>query len=196
MLGMAFFKSLIKEHGKKFFEPIGHALAAAGIKKPNPLNLKHAWALRKALPPYVMWRIGQTFSSGRCNLPHLPSRLAEHAQFAAKSLHKSRLEINKLMTTFQLSLADRQCSMAQLSLKIQDMVTILTTCLFAGKSDDGLVHMAADVLCQDMKLRITGGRPTGAYFRTVTKLGAEITDGGFSAIAGVDVPEILMSYEQ
>ena len=26
MLGMAFFKSLIKEHGKKFFEPIGQAL--------------------------------------------------------------------------------------------------------------------------------------------------------------------------
>ena len=86
--------------------------------------------------------------------------------------------------------------MAQLSLKIQDMVTMLTTCLFAGKSDDGLVHMAADVLCQDMKLRITGGRPTGAYFRTVTKLGAEIADGGFSAIAGLDVPEILMPYDQ
>ena len=30
MLGMAFFKSLIKEHGKTFFEPIGKALQAAG----------------------------------------------------------------------------------------------------------------------------------------------------------------------
>ena len=30
MLGMAFFKSLIKEHGKTFFEPIGRALAGRG----------------------------------------------------------------------------------------------------------------------------------------------------------------------
>ena len=49
MLGMAFFKSLIKEHGKPFFEPIGQALQASGIKKPNPLNPAHAWALRSAL---------------------------------------------------------------------------------------------------------------------------------------------------
>ena len=51
MLGMAFFKSLIKEHGKKFFEPIGRALQQAGIRQPNPLNPAHAWALRKACSP-------------------------------------------------------------------------------------------------------------------------------------------------
>ena len=45
MLGMAFFKSLVKQHGTQFFEPIGKTLAAAGIKKPNLLNLAHAWAL-------------------------------------------------------------------------------------------------------------------------------------------------------
>ena len=48
MLGMAFFKSLIKEHGKTYFEPIGKALQAAGIQQPNPLNPAHAWALREA----------------------------------------------------------------------------------------------------------------------------------------------------
>ena len=48
MLGMAFFKSLVKHHGTRFFEPIGKALAAARIKKPNPLNPAHAWALRGA----------------------------------------------------------------------------------------------------------------------------------------------------
>ena len=46
MLGMAFFKSLVKQHGQRFFEPIGKALAAAGIRKPNLLNPRHAWALR------------------------------------------------------------------------------------------------------------------------------------------------------
>ena len=51
MLGMAFFKSLIKEFGKQFFEPIGRAIQASGIKKPNPMNPAHAWALRSALVP-------------------------------------------------------------------------------------------------------------------------------------------------
>ena len=32
MLGMAFFKSLVKQHGMQFFEPIGKALAAAASK--------------------------------------------------------------------------------------------------------------------------------------------------------------------
>ena len=59
MLGMAFFKSLVKEHGKQFFEPIGKALQAAGIRKPNLLNPAHAWALRKALVPYAKWRVGR-----------------------------------------------------------------------------------------------------------------------------------------
>ncbi len=59
MLGMAFFKSLIKEHGKAYFEPIGKALQASGISKPNPMNPAHAWALRSALVPYAKWRAGE-----------------------------------------------------------------------------------------------------------------------------------------
>ena len=38
MLGLAFFKSLIKEHGRSYFEPIGRAVEAAGLRKPNPMN--------------------------------------------------------------------------------------------------------------------------------------------------------------
>ena len=43
MLGMAFFKSLVKAHGKEYFEPIGRILFAAGIKQPNPFNPQHTW---------------------------------------------------------------------------------------------------------------------------------------------------------
>ena len=58
MLGMGFFKSLVKHHGKTYFEPIGKALAAAGIKQPNPLNPAHVWALKDVALPYVKWMIG------------------------------------------------------------------------------------------------------------------------------------------
>ena len=46
------------------------------------------------------------------------------------------------------------------------------------------MQSAADILCQDLTRKITGKRPTGAYFsRFVTKLGETIANGGFEAIA-------------
>jgi alkylation response protein AidB-like acyl-CoA dehydrogenase len=196
MLGMAFLKSLIKEHGKKFFEPIGMKLQATGMKQFNPANPMHLWNLREALIPYGKWRVKQQFSGGRVTLPRLPANLRAHAEFAAHGLHKSRLWIDSVMTKYQLKLADRQCAMAELSQRIQDLVVMLTTSLYAGKQDDEVVRSAADVLCHDLKRRLTGARPTSQYFRTVTKLGEMIAEGKFKSIAGVDAPEILMGYEQ
>ena len=80
MLGMAFFKSLVKEHGKTFFEPIGKALQAAGIRKPNPLNPAHAWALRKALWP--VWKMAGITAAAAC--------FAADASADATSLERSR----------------------------------------------------------------------------------------------------------
>jgi alkylation response protein AidB-like acyl-CoA dehydrogenase len=196
MLGMAFFKSLIKEHGRQFFEPIGRALQASGIKRPNLLNPAHLWSLRQALVPYARWRVRQQFASGRVQLPALPAALRPHADFAARGLRRSRLRIDSLMTKHQLKLADRQCAMADLSQQIQDLVVILATCLFAAKQNDPIVRSAAEVLCHDLKRRVTGGRPSGEYLRLVTRLGESIAISGFKSIAGVEAPEILMSYEQ
>ena len=43
--------------------------------------------------------------------------------------------------------------------------------------------------------KLTGERPSDAYFRTVTTLGARIAEGGFEPIAGIPPGEILMPYE-
>src|SRR5579864_1115091 len=110
MLGMAFLKSLIKEHGKQFFEPIGRALQATGIRQFHPANPIHLWKLRKTLVPYGKWRIGQQFRRGEVQLPPLPANLRRHAKFAARGLQKSRLWIDSVMTKHQLKLADRQCA--------------------------------------------------------------------------------------
>ncbi len=195
MLGMAFFKSLIKDFGKTYFEPIGLALQAAGIRQPNPLNPAHAWALRRAIVPFARWRIAQGLGGRRRpTLPDLPPALAEHARFAAEALGRSRLEVASVMSKHQLKLADRQCRMAELSQRLQDLVVILATACWAGRQDNKLVQLAADVLCQDLRRKLTGGRPTDAYFRAVTRLGADVAEGGFEAIAGVDAGEILMPY--
>ena len=54
---------------------------------------------------------------------------------------------------------------------------------------------AAETLCESMKLKLTGGKPSDRHFRQMTELGSAIADGGFRAIAGIEPEEILMSYE-
>jgi acyl-CoA dehydrogenase len=195
MLSMGFFKSLIKDFGKTYFEPIGMALQQAGIRNPNPFNPTHAWALRNAAMPFAKWRITQQLIGWHHpTLPTLAGPLAEHAQFAAEALQRSRLEVASVMSKHQLKLADRQCRMAELSQRLQDLVVILATACWAGRQSSGLVQEAADILCQDLRRKLSGKRPTDAYFRAVTRLGENVAEGGFEAIAGVDAEEILMPY--
>jgi alkylation response protein AidB-like acyl-CoA dehydrogenase len=196
MLGMAFFKSLVKQHGTMFFEPIGKALVAAGIKKPNPLNPAHAWALKGVLPPYAKWFMSQSlWPKPRPSLPPMPNRLREHAEFAAAGLQNSPLEISGTMRKHQLKLADRQCRMSELSLRIQKLVVMLCTSLYAARQEDEVIRDAADLMCQDLTRELTGKRPSDRYFRHASSLGAAIAEGGFASIAGLAPDEILMSYE-
>jgi acyl-CoA dehydrogenase len=124
----------------------------------------------------------------------LPPALAAHAEYAAEALENGRLEISDVMTTHQLRLADRQCRMAELSQRLQDLVVILATSLWASRQSNEVVQSAADILCQDLTRKITCKRPTDAYFRAVTKLGETVANGGFEAIAGIEAGEILMPY--
>ncbi|HWE37083.1 MAG TPA: acyl-CoA dehydrogenase family protein [Isosphaeraceae bacterium] len=196
ILGLGFFKSLIKEHGKTYFEPIGRALHDLGIKKPNPMDPRQAWALRKVAVPYAKWYLGERLAGhSRPNLPEMPEALAAHAAYAAEALHKGRLEISDVMRKHQLKLADRQCRMAELSARIQGLVVMLATSLWAGRQKDELVQAAADLLCQDIARGLHGKRPSDAYFRASTRLGEAIADGGFRAIAGLAAEDILMPYE-
>jgi len=197
MLGMGFFKSLVNQHGKAYFEPIGKTLAAAGIRKPNPLNPAHAWALRGPLASYAKWYTAQRLRfGGKPALPPMPSRLAAHAEWAVAALRHAPLEVSGAMRKYQLSLADRQCRMADLSARVQEMIVILTTALHAAGQDDELVRAAADVFCQERIDRLEGRRPSDRFFKSITGLGKAVAEGGFEAIAGIPGGEILMPYEQ
>ena len=197
MLGMAFFKSLVKDHGKTFFEPVGKALAAAGIKKPNPLNPAHAWALREAALPYVKWRAARTLMpSAKSELPNMPAKLAKHAEFACHALQDMALEISGTMSKFQLSLVDRQCRMAELSGRCQDLIVVLCTSLYGARQTDEIVRESADIACQQLIQKYKGKRPSNRFFKQITTLGGEIAEGKFKSIAGLNPDEILMSYER
>ena len=196
MLGMAFFKSLVKHHGTTYFEPVGKALHAAGIKQPNPMNPAHFWALKGPLTNYAKWFIGQYLRmTPKLDLPDLPENLRAHAEFAADGLQDLRMEISGTMRKHQLKLADRQCRMSELSARAQNMIVMLCTALYGGRSDDEVVRHAAEILCIDLARQLTGRRPTDRYFRSVTRLGESIVDGGFKSIAGLQPDEIMMSYD-
>ncbi|HEX5443328.1 MAG TPA: acyl-CoA dehydrogenase family protein [Pirellulales bacterium] len=196
MLGMAFFKSLVKQHGMKYFEPIGKALAAAGIKKPNMANPAHLAVLRGPLWEYGKWFVGQKLRGhAKPDLPPMPPALREHAEFAADWLVHSPMEISGAMRKYQLSLADRQCRMAEISRRVQDTIIILCTALYAARQEDEVVQAAADTICQDLRRGLTGRRPSDRYFRAVTRLGERIAAGEFKSIAGLPTGDILMPYE-
>ncbi|MBY0522256.1 MAG: acyl-CoA/acyl-ACP dehydrogenase [Gemmataceae bacterium] len=195
MLGLAFFKSLVKQHGQAFFEPIGKALQRARIRTFSPANPLHLWALRSELGSYARWSMQQKLNGRtRETIPPMDAKLAEHVGFALARFRTFALEISGTMRKHQLKLADRQCRMAELSQRVQDTVVVLVTALWGAKQGD-VMRAAADLLCQDLRRKLTGERPTDRYFRDAGKLADQIIQGGFAELSSVPESEILMKYE-
>ena len=195
MLGMAFFKSLVKQHGRQYFEPIGMALAAKGIKQPNMSNPAHLWTLKGPLMNYGKWFASRSMHRPHYDLPEMPSQLKSHADFASAWLQRSALEISGTMRKFQLKLADRQCRMAELSGRVQLAVVILCTSLYATRQKDEIVTEAADTICHELRRRISGGLPTDRYFKQVTALGKAIAEGHFPGLDETPQVALMMAYQ-
>jgi alkylation response protein AidB-like acyl-CoA dehydrogenase len=195
ILGLAFFKSLVKEHGKEFFEPIGKTLQRAGIKDFKPWHPVHAWTLRRELASYTRWFVRQKLAAADSqHINGMDSRLAEHLSFALHYMGRQPLEISSAMRKHQLKLADRQCRMAELSQRIQDLVVMIVTALSAQQSRNEATIAAADILCRDLRRRLTGERASDRYYRDVSRLADMVIAGDFKQIAGVDRGGILMKY--
>ncbi|MFO0928231.1 MAG: hypothetical protein U0736_14530 [Gemmataceae bacterium] len=138
VLGLAFFKSLVKEHGREFFEPISKALLANKIdpKRFNPLNPAHRLGVAQELGAYARWKAHQAFVPRDRQRPAgVDRRLQPHVDLAIGLFARHRKEITATMVKHQLKLADRQCRMAELSHRVQDTLTMLVTA--AGRAGRG-----------------------------------------------------------
>lgn len=195
MLGMAFFKSLVKQHARDYFEPIGLALAARGLKQPKLLDPGCLWALKGPLMKYAGW-YGRRWlhGGGGTAADQVTGVHRRHAEFAAEFLQRSALEISTVMRKHQLKLADRQCRMAELSGRIQTATVILVTSLWAGRHESELVRLAGATICDELQCRLTGGRVSDRYLRSVTELGASIGADPKAFTAGMTPDSILMPY--
>ncbi|CAN5616042.1 hypothetical protein BH11CYA1_BH11CYA1_40670 [soil metagenome] len=197
MLGMAFFKSLAKQHGVTYFEPIGKAIPRAGLKKFNPLNPLHGFALRNELVPYAFWWMGKQLEGVDSHeIPGMSLELKAHVDFALEFLSDTPLELSQNMVKHQLKLADRQCRIAEMSQRAQDAIIILVTALWAHNEKNPIIEAAADILCQDLRCKLTGERPSDSYFKAASKLADQIIDGKFPGLSEVAVQEILFKYDK
>ncbi|HUQ68707.1 MAG TPA: acyl-CoA dehydrogenase family protein [Planctomycetaceae bacterium] len=196
MLGLAFFKSLVKEHGRTYFEPLGKGLQRAGLRRFNPANPRQLWTLRQPLWNYAGWRLGRCLAGRpRIDVSQVELSLREPARFAADFLRDSALEISATLRKHQLKLADRQCRMAELSGRVQMAVVILCTSLYAGHHADPRIRRAGGLLCEQLTNTLRGRRPTDAFLRSVTELGAELADEHLEGTDDIATAPILMPYE-
>ena len=99
------------------------------------------------------------------------------------------------MVKHQLKLADRQCRMAELSQRVQDAVMILVTAIWADQKKTAVAVASADMLCQDLRRKLTGERPGDRYFKAAGELADVIIGGGYEDLAGIPPAEILMKYD-
>jgi alkylation response protein AidB-like acyl-CoA dehydrogenase len=196
MLGMAFFKSLVKQHGKQFFEPVGKALQAANLRAFHPANPLHIWKLRRELAAYGRWMVSRKLvRRDRQRIAGMGPRLAAHVDFALRQFQRFPFEISGVLRKHQLKLADRQCRMAELSQRVQDTVILLVTALWGHQQGKEAASAAADILCQDLRRKLTGERPGDDYFRDVRRLADQVIGGEFDELAGIPRADILMKYE-
>ena len=195
MLSMAFFKSLVKQHGTQYFEARGEGAARGRHQEAQSAEPAARLGVAQALPPYLKWLTAENLRfKPRPQWPAMPENLRRHADFAARGLQRSPLEISGAMRKHQLKLADRQCRMNELSQRVQHLLTILCTSLYASGQTDPLIRDAADLACQELTQKLTGVRPPDTYFRSANELGAKIAEGGFPSLADVPAAEILMRY--
>ena len=118
MLGMAFFKALIKDHGHTYFEPIGRHDPGCRHQAAQSVEPGSRVGIAEGGRPVPQVAGRRALAPGRhlhLSANGMPPRLAAHAEFAAAKLYRSRMEISNVMAKHNLRLADRQCRMAELS---------------------------------------------------------------------------------
>jgi hypothetical protein len=72
---------------------------------------------------------------------------------------------------------------------------MLATALWAQQQPSEAAVAAADILCRDLRRKLTGERPRDRYFRDVGRLADLVLAGGFEALTGVHRAEILRPYD-
>ena len=190
MLGMAFFKSLVKEHGKAVLRADRQGAAAAPDEDVQPGQPACTCGSCAA----SCGRYAQVVAGPEVHAAATGRRSPgmDRAAGRARRLRPGRVrqrhasELSAAMRKHQLKLADRQCRMAELSQRVQDTVV---------DAGDGAVGAPAEERGRDRGGRhpVPGPAPQAdrasgratATSATSSELADMILAGGFEELAGV-----------
>ena len=86
--------------------------------------------------------------------------------------------------------------MSELSERVQSLIVILCTSLYASRKDDEIIQESADLICTDLRRKYSNRRVTDREFRLATSLGKKIAEGGINSFTDVPAEEIMMKYEE
>jgi alkylation response protein AidB-like acyl-CoA dehydrogenase len=202
VLGLALFRSLVKDHAQRYYAPIAQALQNARIERPQRWNPRHVMVLVRAAAPVTLWRGARRLGGTRAQrLPSMPPALEAHARLAARELPRMGVEIDAALRKHGTQLAGRQCRVAELSQRTQELATLLVVALRAAEERDPLRRDAGIVLGDRLARRLTGARPTDGELRRVVELGRAVAAGAGDSpesldLASVVVRPILKDYPQ
>jgi alkylation response protein AidB-like acyl-CoA dehydrogenase len=152
----------------------------------------------KSATAYLGWKLKQSLRSLKLtpSVKLKDSCLQEHLSFAEKLLPKLSKEISAAMTKHGAKLADRQNVLIRLSQRVQDALIIAITAGHADASGSEATIAAADILCRDLRRRLTGSMADECYDRACVRLAELIKEGKFSELEGAAETPIFRAYEK
>lgn len=152
----------------------------------------------KSAATYLGWKLKQTFRSlePKSSLALKSRCLQEHAAFAQALLPKLSKEVSAAMLKHGAKLGDRQNVLIRLSQRVQDALIIVITAGHADANGSEATIAAADILCRDLRRRLTGAAPDECYDRACVRLAELISAGKFSELDGAAETPIFRPYEK
>ncbi|MBX9571072.1 MAG: acyl-CoA/acyl-ACP dehydrogenase [Candidatus Obscuribacterales bacterium] len=193
MLSMKFFATLVKEHGMEYHLPLGNAVKEVKQGKFVTGGVKAAATYAK----YLNWKLAQRVKAtcGGGSGEGCDQRLARHVVFAERYCAKLSVELSSAMMKHGAKTADRQSRVVLLSQRVQDAILMMVTATAAMKSGHATNCDAADILCQDLRRKLTGEHPTDEYFHACAKLADKVIDGDFLPLEGTMESPVLRQYK-
>jgi alkylation response protein AidB-like acyl-CoA dehydrogenase len=152
----------------------------------------------KSAAAYLGWKAKQTLRSFklRSSVKLNHAGLQEHVKFAEALLPKLSKEVSAAMMKHGAKLGDRQNVLIRLSQRVQDALIIVITAGHADKTGDEATIAAADILCRDLRRRLTGAAADECYDRACVRLAELVTAGKFSELEGAAETPIFRAYEK
>lgn len=193
MLRQKFVAELGREHFERFLKPL-----AEGMKSLKKGRFNGAATVVGKGLALAFWKLA-TRVKRYCNgqsVKGLDRALAPHLDFALAHLPKLAAELSGKMLKHGKALSERQNVLIRISQRIQENVIMLMTIMHAHASKDLATIAAADVLCRDLRRKLTGAQADEAYDRACVKLADLVLAGEFKQLAGTVQTPILRPYKK